>query len=902
MILFRFYGKWGLSLLLMSVILGCFSACHTDTDEENEGDGREKPNQEHVPALEDVNYPDVAYELGTADYRELLHEAVLQSGSGDLLTVYDRLMACRDLFERGEGNPAFVKTLTLLGENWHDDPSSLSETEALLLSEIIYQASRSFFYERNEIFNPTCKLVMRGIEISKGLIHSENRLIRQVSLFQLARQYDVLEGLTNYYSQITSLLPEDQLLFASSNALYIKRELLGLKGAAVLRSLHNARMDNILLCDRGRTKNCAICAKLLREAYEEFEYLSWRDRREYGEFYVVALTAAAREALENDNPDLAKAAIEKGLALLTNQRGYSLEEPLPQLDATEGLLCHPSNLIRTLEMFIAYTDSVVYEPILKRLAAEMKSLSIESFEKAERPNAIVYDDLGDMKLQIASYYNRGENRKGQTAFQYISTLYEAYSLSQNELPLRTRWANGSIRNKTTFHSTCIAENQLRQAELKLNANVTSEKLFACAKQYKTFKDLQIKCNELLGNSAYTSREIDLTAIRQKLAPDEVWLTIYSSSSDREQEITLAVVTATREIVKPLRLNEKIHGGKTTVKTAVNQLENAIVNGEEWNSSDEALLGALAEECFNGLLDAETGHIVLSTLRRRYTRVWEAIIRKYAVQNNVPLKSLRHDNNFAYATGASRSIKSSNFLAMAPEFKSDRIALSEGQRQDLASKLTRADQGQHLPWFDVNDKRHPRALEYNTEEVREIKEMLNGAMVWIGDDATEQSFKTYRKDDAIIHIASHAFMNDQDVYRSGILLANFDTETGSEDEDNILYAYEIRSMYLNAELVVLSACETGISPKRRSGYDWSLGRAFMDAGCRNTLTSLWNVDDKATHDIIISFYKELLSGKGKAEALYTAKNRYIAALPGENPHYWLPLVLTGDNLPVKFEGH
>jgi hypothetical protein len=463
---------------ILSILVFGLAACQTDSPEKEQRKARSEQEINSAPAFEAVNFPDVSYQLGAVDYRTLLLEAIEQNGSQELAKTFKDLMTCRDHFEKGEGNTAFVKTLTILGENWPHDLSALSETEKLLLSDIIYQASRSFFYERNEIFNPTCALVEQGVTISKSLIHSKNELIQQVALFQLARHFDVLEGLTNHYAQITSILPEDQLLFASSNSLHIKRKLLGLKGGSVLRSLHNFRMDQRLLCDQGKAKNCSMVSKLEEEAFEQFKYLSWQDRKEYSEFYMVAICHMVDNALKNENPKLAKAAIEKGLALLTNREGYTLEGPLPTLSPTEGALIHPSMPTGLLQKYIAYTESDVYKPLLKHITDQMISLSAESFEKAERSNAIVYDDISDLeKYQTQNpFQNEFDKLTGPAAFQYLSKLHKSHSYQQNELRLRTNLAKGSNSYKRLFHKTYSAENQLREDELKLTANVSPKNL------------------------------------------------------------------------------------------------------------------------------------------------------------------------------------------------------------------------------------------------------------------------------------------------------------------------------------------------------------------------------------------------------------------------------------------
>ena len=109
------------------------------------------------------------------------------------------------------------------------------------------------------------------------------------------------------------------------------------------------------------------------------------------------------------------------------------------------------------------------------------------------------------------------------------------------------------------------------------------------------------------------------------------------------------------------------------------------------------------------------------------------------------------------------------------------------------------------------------------------------------------------------------------------------------DDGILYAYEISQMNLKSDMVVLSACETGIGRYETGEGTRSLGLAFRYAGCNNTIMSLWKVDDKYTEELMRSFYTYLKEGKPKAEALILAKKDFVKNNETAGPFFWAAFI-------------
>lgn len=109
------------------------------------------------------------------------------------------------------------------------------------------------------------------------------------------------------------------------------------------------------------------------------------------------------------------------------------------------------------------------------------------------------------------------------------------------------------------------------------------------------------------------------------------------------------------------------------------------------------------------------------------------------------------------------------------------------------------------------------------------------------------------------------------------------------EDGILTAQEISSLdFQNLDLVVLSACQTGLGEISAEGV-FGLQRGFKLAGAKTIVMSLWEVDNDATHMLMIEFYKHLMAGKSKVEALNIAQ-KYVRSHKDIDPYYWAGFII------------
>jgi len=123
---------------------------------------------------------------------------------------------------------------------------------------------------------------------------------------------------------------------------------------------------------------------------------------------------------------------------------------------------------------------------------------------------------------------------------------------------------------------------------------------------------------------------------------------------------------------------------------------------------------------------------------------------------------------------------------------------------------------------------------------------------------------------------------------------FQNEADSTAVNNSrLYVNELYNLELNADLVVLSACETGLGELKRGEGVISLARGFTYAGAKSTLTSLWSVNDAQTTKLMESFYTNLKDGMTKDKALRKAKLDYLNNENLNAPYFWAGFIPAGD---------
>jgi CHAT domain-containing protein len=220
-------------------------------------------------------------------------------------------------------------------------------------------------------------------------------------------------------------------------------------------------------------------------------------------------------------------------------------------------------------------------------------------------------------------------------------------------------------------------------------------------------------------------------------------------------------------------------------------------------------------------------------------------------------------------------------------KADSSGSSRGANTNSRTDLTRA--------IDDMGIGPLSKLPHSREEAQAIMKLVpkGEGLAALGFDAsratvTSPDLSQYR----IIHFATHGLADLNHPELSGIVLSLIDEQ--GQQQDGYLRLHEIYNLNLPADLVVLSACQTGVGKQIRGEGLIALTRGFMYAGATRVVASLWKVDDEATRDLMEEFYKQMFTNKLKpAAALWRAQIKLSHQSQWHSPYYWAGFVLQGE---------
>jgi CHAT domain-containing protein len=205
----------------------------------------------------------------------------------------------------------------------------------------------------------------------------------------------------------------------------------------------------------------------------------------------------------------------------------------------------------------------------------------------------------------------------------------------------------------------------------------------------------------------------------------------------------------------------------------------------------------------------------------------------------------------------------------------------------------------------------QALPGTAREATAIKRVVPDAILLTGERATESAIKQVRAP-RLLHLATHGFFLEEQrspvgqqpaqpqedpMLRSGLVFAGANARR-SGDEDGVLTALEAIGLDLaGTQLVVLSACETGLGDVRNGEGVFGLRRALVIAGAQTLVMSLWEVDDDTTQRLMSDYYARLARGDGRAEGLLRAQLALIAEPRLSHPFFWASFIASGETGPL-----
>ncbi len=534
------------------------------------------------------------------------------------------------------------------------------------------------------------------------------------------------------------------------------------------------------------------------------------------------------------------------------------------------------------QIYIDFTKHIEEEfAELKDRIAFAKTVS-QALESFARINAILYQHSGK-KEYLESLLNLMEKNKAIALLENTQT--DALSRAAG-LPDSWRDKEHELHIGIKKYETELMTAQLRNEVEKIQS--LRIKLATLMENYDQFKT-ELKANyEEYYQNRYGHLVVKMDSLRANLAADQ-WLFEYLEG----ESYTLAVaVSKAKVLVKIIPLsNYKIP------LIAFRSYLNGIPINDQNNSETVAIFAQSAQVLYKELLQfafdsfAQSPKSIVIVPDGRLSSIsFEALIATLPTDKQMRWDSLDYlikNYPISYAYSATFWHKN-NGLKVAK--KSYRQMLAMAAAYDLPSPSYRED-------YLKDIRKNLGQLPGVQQEIKSLKASRWAGRFVYGNKCSEKNFKKQAEGYQIIHLAMHGLLDKQQPTLSTLAFS----ESQDSVEDNFLYVYEIMNMKFTADLVVLSACETGSGEFQQGAGVVSAGYAFSYAGVPAVVTSLWAVNDQTTATIMQNFYQNLAAGMRKDEALQKAKLAYLyqASNLAAHPSLWAAFILTGNCNPIEY---
>jgi len=495
------------------------------------------------------------------------------------------------------------------------------------------------------------------------------------------------------------------------------------------------------------------------------------------------------------------------------------------------------------------------DPILIKTANKLFKIGLKQFDnridrKPSNTHFVNYDIIRQRNLKWLI-------ESGASLDTKKDVLSQMERIENRAVLNRIAYNRSLANNKTDLDSLISVENTIRE-------------------QITLLKQQQVKTDSIMDQELFELK-LKLKELKTKLVEKNP--TIYGLNS---YEFNLSSITLNdkTKIFKYLKTEDKLYrivilNSSITIKELglYNQIENdvsAYLNKIKDYSNNEDTQ-TLSLKLHNTLIGNEE---ILE-----YTTIIADGILSY-----LPFELLSKDNEYLIEKTAISYAQGLSYInpdLYSPKTYDENIALFAPSYSNFVPTET-----------ELAVRGEPYDLVGATEEVSIINNIIGG-LVYKNENASKSQFFNIPNNVAILHLAGHAFLNDSDPELSSIIFSD-------NEQDNKLFISELYGFKSNAELAVLSACNTGVGGYNNGESIVSLSQAFTYSGIPSTLSSLWNAPDNSTKEIMVSFYNNLSEGFSKSEALRNAKIEYLKQHKNSklnHPFYWAGFVLYGNDAPI-----
>jgi tetratricopeptide (TPR) repeat protein len=516
-----------------------------------------------------------------------------------------------------------------------------------------------------------------------------------------------------------------------------------------------------------------------------------------------------------------------------------------------------------------YAEMMRTRVFLDRLGEELVRL-----EKGLPPDLKEKRDNLVAKLSLLSKeIHKTAGGKDEKKLKVIKKQYHKIENELEELLIKIRSENplyASVRYPQPVPIQVLQKEVLKKGEILVRYFISPEKLYVFLVSKKKFKVVSLKINK---------EEIDGLAKRYLLAIKE------NNSNDIRRFSSLLYEKLFKPLEKRLKKSRDIivipDGYLATIP-----FESLIMDNKK-SGRPVFLLGKYRIKYVQSAS-------ILSVLRKHYQRDRET---KNFIGFGDPVYDYENFRQAKPEQGSKKIFATESTEVTEPIF-SHEDTRKDAKEKRLSSVPSVSSVAIEDEIKEIHCERYARAggimnrLPHSGEEIKTIARLFEQksqkCKIHLRDHASEEHAKSMDlKEFDYIHFSCHGLLNDD--FQSLVL-----SQIPGAKEDGYLTLNEIMNCDYNAKLVVLSACQTGAGKMERAEGVTGLTRAVMYAGTPAVMASLWKVDDTATKELMVKFYKNMLEkNMDKAEALRQAKLELIKNKKYTSPLFWSAFVLYGE---------
>jgi CHAT domain-containing protein/tetratricopeptide (TPR) repeat protein len=484
------------------------------------------------------------------------------------------------------------------------------------------------------------------------------------------------------------------------------------------------------------------------------------------------------------------------------------------------------------------------------------------------------------KNYLEDIYQIAERNKSAILLSYLQDI-EAKNLSNIPLELSKRETEIN-KQYAALEELILKENEKVEAD-EMKISNWNKKLFMLSQEKEMLLSTYQKEYPDYYNLRYNQSIISLKDLQKKLRKKEALIEYIVGDSIL---ISLCITSG--------NISGEIQAIDSQFYTQIEQIRNNLVSTNFGESAYESYISYAesAFELYTILLARQLQQNKITKLAIVPDHVlsyipFEVLLKEKADYDNLDYRKLHyliHSYTIRYTYSATLGFTQNkqnrtkrNMLAMAPAY---------GNYKNLDQE--RMAEIENYTSYLVN-------LPGVSEEIESINKSMKAKAI-SGKYATERLFKENAEKYGILHLAMHTILNEENpMYSKLVFYLNNDSL-----EDGMLNTYELYNMNLNANLAVLSACNTGYGSIQQGEGVMSLARGFIGAGCPNIIMTLWALEDKSGLEIMKSFYAYFSKSKASDIALRKAKLDYLnnADKLKSHPYFWSTYVMIGNPVSLR----